>query len=137
MRINQTSHLKQFLLALSLACVVAPAYCWQQDWQLDTEMDVLDQPVRRPIIIPLGDGLQRGAPNWSIYKQQPAAAQGDFRVRPPVIDDKPAGNPVLPGNGGGKPEAPGIPENPAPPTEKPDEKPKPLPAPPPPITHLP
>ena len=79
MHIKQMTHLKQFLLAMSLSSVITLAYSWEQDWQLDKEMNVLDQPVRRPIIIPLGDGLQRGAPNWPIYKQQPAAAQGDFR----------------------------------------------------------
>ena len=100
MHVKQMTHLKQLLLALSLSSVVTLAYGWEQDWQLDTEMNVLDQPVRRPIIIPLGDGLQRGAPNWPIYKQQPAAAQGDFRALPPSGQGIPANIPVLPGSGG-------------------------------------
>ena len=55
-------------------------------WEFDMELAVLDPPVRRPIIIPFGDGRQRGGPQLSrraYYKQQPLGAQGDFRNLPP------------------------------------------------------
>ena len=104
MHIKHMFHLKRLLLALSLAGLASSAYGWEQDWDLDAEMDVLDQPVRREIITPLGDGLhdgrKRGTPVWPLYKQQPAAAQGDFRSLPPSGEGIPADIPV-PGSGGG------------------------------------
>ena len=54
---------------------------WESDWALDKTLGVVDAPVRRPIILPFGDGAQRGAPlpGGSLYMQQPAGAQRDFR----------------------------------------------------------
>ena len=90
-------------LAALLAGLAAVAQGWQADWDLDTEMAVLDEPVRRPIILPYGDGRQRGGPDdsrgWSYYRQQPPGAQGDFRNLPPSGEGEPAG--------GGAPGAPG------------------------------
>jgi hypothetical protein len=121
MHIKQTSHLKRLLLALLLTGLASSAYGWEQDWDLDAEMDVLEQPVRREIITPLGDGRhdgrQRGTPVWPLYKQQPAAAQGDFRSLPPSGEGIPADIPGLPGSGGGSNPGSGVP---VPPADKPN-----------------
>ena len=105
MHIKQTFHLKRLLLALSLAGLASSAYGWEQDWDLDAEMGVLEHPVRREIITPLGDGLhdgrKRGTPVWPLYNQQPAAAQGDFSSLPPSGEGIPADIPGLPGSGSG------------------------------------
>ncbi len=89
--------MKRLALALTLTGVVAGAHAWEEDWALDTQMDVLEQPVRRPIILPYGDGRQRGAPALPLYKQQPAAAQEDFRKQPPV--QPPIKPPIKPPSG--------------------------------------
>jgi len=131
-QIKQTFHLKRLLLILSLAGLVSSAYGWEQDWDLDAEMDVLDQPVRREIITPLGDGRQRGSPVWPLYKQQPAAAQGDFRSLPSSGEGIPADIPGLPGSDGGSGggsvpgsgggnDAPVVPEKPNDPGGGPDQ----------------
>lgn len=127
MHIKQMFHLKRVLLALSLAGLVSSAYGSEQDWDLDVEMDVLEPPVRREIITPLGDGRhdgrQRGTPVWPLNEQQPAAAQGDFRSLPASGEGIPADIPGLPGSGsgsgdvsvpgsGGGNDAPIVPEKP-------------------------
>jgi len=90
-------------LTALLAGVSAGAWAWEVDWDLDREMKVLERPVWRPIILPYGDGAQRGAPQsaaWIYYKQQPPGAQGDFRNLLPGGAGTPGGVPELPGSGG-------------------------------------
>jgi hypothetical protein len=115
--------------ALALTGITTNAYGWEQDWELDTQMAVLDQPVRRAIILPYGDGRQRGAPQSPFYKQQSPAAQGDFRELPPANGGGPVGGlPTFakpggtsPGTGGGT--SPGSGGGTPPPTapEKPND----------------
>ena len=119
----------QLLLALTLALVPASTFGWVLDWELDTEMAVLDQPVRRPIILPYGDGRQRGIPQSPFYKQQPAAAHGDFRQLLPASGNSLTGRlPDTPDSGGSSNPRLGdsidipaqvIPENPNDPVEIP------------------
>ena len=69
------------LLLLTVCPAAQPAFAWESDWALDTALNATAPVVRRPMILPLGDGKQRGAPETGSfpYKQQPAVAQLDFR----------------------------------------------------------
>ena len=104
MRIDRRYSLLQLALTIVVVGAAAGAHGWETDWDLDTELAVLDQPVRRPIIIPFGDGRQRGAPlspGWNFYKQQPAGAQGDFRNLAPGGQGAPSGSlPTVPSSQG-------------------------------------
>jgi hypothetical protein len=92
---------KIFLAALLVAaCIATKAQAWQVEWELDQEMGVLEGPVWRPIIIPYGDGLRRGAPQWTYYRQQPKGAQDDFRQLSPSGAGTPLGG-ATPGISGG------------------------------------
>jgi hypothetical protein len=100
------------LLIGSLA-VAVPAVAWAQSGValagrstnelVDIALNALEGPVVQPLLVP--PGAQRGIPAFPPYKQEPPAAQRDFRSLP-----SPAGlPPPNPGAGGADPGGAGGP----------------------------
>jgi len=77
--------LSTLILAVSASYVVAQGtasgseWTWQKEQALDVAMGSLEGPVLQPINLP---GEERGILRWPLYKQQPPAAQFDFRSLP-------------------------------------------------------
>jgi len=70
------------------------AYALSQDESIDLAMGTLEGPVFHKILIPYG--TQEGAPPFPPYKQQPPAAQQDFRPKVeslPIITPRPEPEP--------------------------------------------
>lgn len=50
-----------------------------EDQKIDVKLKALREPVRQPVEV---EG--KGAPAWPLYKEEPPAAQQDFRPPPPA-----------------------------------------------------
>jgi hypothetical protein len=68
------------LIGASLVSV-SIALAMSLDERIDLAMNAIEGPVFHKTLVPYG--TQEGAPLFPIYKQQPPAAQQDFRPPPP------------------------------------------------------
>lgn len=88
MSIKQFSHASSSLLLTGalFACVL-PELAFAKDNTMDESIDVslgaLESPIFERLLIP--PGTQEGAPVTPPYKQEPPAAQSDFRTKPPIV----------------------------------------------------
>jgi hypothetical protein len=116
----------------ALAQQVPQPTTWQENVSIDRRMDVLAGPVWQPLHFDERD--RPGVPSLPLYKQQPTAAQRDFRPTPAPVTLPPAV--PVPVSGGGSPQptppsaTPALPSQP-PPSPPPDQAPE-NPQPPPP-----
>lgn len=82
------------------------------DETVDMALGAIEAPVVQPLLVP--PGVQRGIPPFPPYKQEPPAAQRDFRaltspssVPPPNPGKSPGGAAGSGGAGSGSPAPPG------------------------------